>query len=254
MQLVKSKQDFLNAGKTELVIFLHPNKKINYEFKIKINGKKIYESNYVKYLGILIDSHLNWIYHLNSVSTKSARANGMLSKIRHYINQTKLSSIYHAIFASILKYGAEIWGQHSNRFLNRIEELQNRALKTITFSNSRDPVLPLYKSLKILQLSDHIKIKIFLLVHDYINNNLPLAFNDIFQLTKNIHSHSTRNATHYNLRPPIVNTNKYGLHSINYKNITTWNSLQNKYATDKFHLCQKSLYKQQLTDYYIQSY
>ena len=59
------------------------------------------------------------------------------------VNQTTLSSIYHAIFASILKYGTEIWGQHSNRFLNRIEALQNKALKTITFSNSRDPVLTL---------------------------------------------------------------------------------------------------------------
>ena len=178
----------------------------------------------------------------------------MLSKIRHYVNQTTLSSIYHAIFASILKYGAEIWGQHSNRFLNRIEALQNRALKIITFSNSRDPVLPLYKNLKILQLSDHMKINFFLLVHDYINNNLPLSFNDSFQLTKNIHSHSTCSATHYNHRPPIVNTNKYGLHSINYKSITIWNSVQNKYAIDKFHLRQKSLCKQKLTDYYIQSY
>ena len=141
------------------MIFRHPNKKINYEFKIKINGKKIYESNYVKYLEILIGSHLNWSYHLNSVTTKLARANGMLSKICHYVNQTTLSSIYHAIFASILKYGTEIWGQHSNRFLNRIKALQNRTLKTITFSNSRDPVLPLYKNFKILQLSDHIKMR-----------------------------------------------------------------------------------------------
>ena len=170
---LKANKISLNAGKTELVIFRHPNKKINYEFKIKINSQKIYESNYVKYLGILINSHLNWSYHFNSVSTKLARANGMLSKIRHYVNQTTLSSIYHAIFASILKYGAEIWGQHSNRFLNRIEALQNRALKTIIFSNSRDPVLPLYKNLKFLQISDHIKINFFLLVHDYINNNLP---------------------------------------------------------------------------------
>ena len=120
-------------------------------------------------------------------------------------------------------------------------------MKTITFSNSRDPVLPSYKNLKILQLSDHIKIKNFLLVHNNINNDLPLAFNDIFQLTKNIHSHSTRSAIHYNLRPPIVNTNKYGQHIINYKSITIWNSLQNKYATDKFHLCQKSLCKQKFT-------
>ena len=47
---LKANKISLYAGKTELVIFRHPNKKINFEFKIKINGKKIYESNYVKYL------------------------------------------------------------------------------------------------------------------------------------------------------------------------------------------------------------
>ena len=87
---LKANKISLNAGKTELVIFQHPNKKINYEFKIKMNGKKIYESNYVIYLGILIDSHLNWSYHLNSVSTKLAHANGMLSKIRQHYPQSAM--------------------------------------------------------------------------------------------------------------------------------------------------------------------
>ena len=32
----------LNSSKTELLIFRHPHKKIDYDFKIKMNGKKLY--------------------------------------------------------------------------------------------------------------------------------------------------------------------------------------------------------------------
>ena len=40
------------------------------EFKIKMNGKKLYPSKFVKYLGILIDSQLNFSCHINSISNK----------------------------------------------------------------------------------------------------------------------------------------------------------------------------------------
>ena len=51
---------------------------------IKIDGKKIEPSSHVKYLGILIDSFLNWNFHIDELSTKLSHAVGMLAKIRHY--------------------------------------------------------------------------------------------------------------------------------------------------------------------------
>ena len=73
----------LNCSKTELMIFRHPRKQINYELKLKINGRKLYPSDYVKYLGILIDPHLNWNYHTDFIAPKLSQALGMLMKIRH---------------------------------------------------------------------------------------------------------------------------------------------------------------------------
>ena len=75
----------LNASKTEMLIFRHPNKKFDFNLKIKLGGKKVIPSLYVKYLGIYIDCHLNWKYEVNELSTKLSRANGMLAKIRHYV-------------------------------------------------------------------------------------------------------------------------------------------------------------------------
>jgi len=94
----------LNASKTELLVFRHPKKKIEFDLKIKIDGKIIIPSTYVKYLGIYIDCHLNWKYHVDELSTKLSRANGMLAKIRHYVSYLTLTMIYHGIFSSLLLY------------------------------------------------------------------------------------------------------------------------------------------------------
>ena len=57
----------LNVSKTELVFFKTNRKKINSDIKIKLNGKKIYPTTSVRYLGVKIDSNLNWKEHWNHV-------------------------------------------------------------------------------------------------------------------------------------------------------------------------------------------
>ena len=124
----KANKISLNASKTEILIWRHPNKPINYDLKLKIDGKKIIPSCFVKYLGILIDCHLNWQFQVNNLSAKLSRAIGMLKKIRHYVKFDTLRMIYHGIFSSILLYGSQIWGQSNNYTINKLKILQNKAL------------------------------------------------------------------------------------------------------------------------------
>ena len=132
-----------------LLLFKHPNKKINHEFRIKMNGKRLHPSKYVKYFGVLIDSHFNFSFHINSIATKLTRSIGMIAKIRHYVTKDTLRSIYFGIFSSILTYGSQIWGQIKSKHFNRLVTLQNKAFKVLNFANFRDTVSPLYKTLKI---------------------------------------------------------------------------------------------------------
>ena len=50
---------YLNIDKTHFVIFHPYQKKLNHSMKIEIDGETINEHKSVKYLGILIDCHLN---------------------------------------------------------------------------------------------------------------------------------------------------------------------------------------------------
>ena len=85
----------------------------------RISGQKLTPSKTIKYLGIVIDDQLSFKSHINEVSLKLCRANGMLAKIRHYVNLETLINIYHTIFASHLRYACQVWGQTKNSQLSK---------------------------------------------------------------------------------------------------------------------------------------
>ena len=110
----------LNVNKTEYIIFHSPRKLIDYEINIKLNGKRLYPSKFIKYLGVLIDEHLSWKPHMFELIKKLNRSNSMLSRIRHYVNKNTIRSLYFSIFSSHLNYCCQVWGQNGNSHLNKI--------------------------------------------------------------------------------------------------------------------------------------
>ena len=58
----------LNVSKTEVVLFKSVRKQTEVTLKLKLNGKRLYTTNSVKYLGIKIDENLNWHPQINNVA------------------------------------------------------------------------------------------------------------------------------------------------------------------------------------------
>ena len=227
-----------NASKTEMLIFCHPNKTLNYDLKINLDGKRLYPSRYVKYLGILIDSHLNWSYHVELLAPKLSRAIGMLSKIRHFVQSDTLRTIYFGIFSSILMYGSQIWGNHHNIHLNRITKLQDKALRILNFAHYHAPTTPLYKNSKILKFRDNITLNNnFVFVHDSFKGILPHILNNNFVYLRNLHDHNIRISSQYHVKLHKSNTLIYGIKSITGQSARAWNYFQSKFDN----LCYKSL-------------
>ena len=77
---------------------------------------------------------------------------GPLSKLRHYVPTKILTSVYHAIFGSHIRYACQVWGLHDNSVTHRIFTLQNTAMRLMTFNGPRTSVTPLYGELGILKL------------------------------------------------------------------------------------------------------
>ena len=60
----------LNIDKTNFIIFRPPQKVKCNIVKLKISNREIAQEKFIKFLGLLIDSHLSWKYHILHISKK----------------------------------------------------------------------------------------------------------------------------------------------------------------------------------------
>ena len=177
----------------------------------------------------------------------------MLSKIRHYVPNEELKSIYYAIFSSHMTYGCQVWGQKSNStHAKQISNLQDKALRIINFKPFRSPCKPIYKENKILRLEDFLKIQNSLLIHDFLHDNLPACFKDYY-FQKNTRQVQTRNSQIGCIFIPSKNTTTFGLESISQQAIYNWNSCTKTHQKDLGNLSRFEL-KKLLNTTYIDSY
>ena len=168
----------LNVAKTEIILFKTRNKNYDTDLKIKLCRKRIYASQYIRYLSAFIDENLNWKKHINQISTKLIKANAMLSKLRHFVNKDILLSVYYGIFHSHLVYLCLVWGQ-AKFSLNRTTLLQKRAIRILhSFAYHTSPLL--YRS-KVLKFVHIVSLENCIVVNKYFNDE---AF-PYFQITSN---------------------------------------------------------------------
>ena len=103
---LKANRLSLNVKKSKFVLF--QKKQSNFDNKIifmKLDGCKLDPSENVRYLGVYIDNFLSLDFHISQLSNKLSRANGILSKLRHFMTKEILLSVYYAIFYSHMIYG-----------------------------------------------------------------------------------------------------------------------------------------------------
>ena len=86
------------------------NKRIYHNVTLILNRKAIEQKDHVKYLGVLMDEHLNWKKQIANVTKKISRGIGILAKLRSYLDPKLLRNIYYCIVFSHLSYGVEAWG------------------------------------------------------------------------------------------------------------------------------------------------
>ena len=176
----------LNVKKTEMVIFKSKQKKFEGDLKIKLCGKRLYPSESVKYLGVKIDTNLNWEHHVNDLSIKLNRANALLFKMRKYVSLKILRSIYFAIFDSYLLYCCLVWAQNSST-IQQIVILQKKAVRIINFQPRNSHTSPLFKQSSILKFQDKICLENILFVSKSLNNLSPSVFNTWFVFSSGQH-------------------------------------------------------------------
>ena len=122
-------------------------------FKIHISNNVIDQSMNTKFLRVISDSKLNWTAHtrLLYIKNKIYKSNGIIFKIRSFLDKHSLRNMYFTFICPYLIYCVEIWGDTNETHLKPLIQIQKRCIRTITFSHYQDHTGPLFDILNILK-------------------------------------------------------------------------------------------------------
>ena len=215
----------LNVAKTEFIIFRPSRKSLQDRIVLELNRIKIFESTKIKYLGLILDNRLSFKFHISELSKKLSRSVGMLFKIRDFTQKSTLISLYHSIFNSHLTYGLPAWGHSTQTLLDRLNKLQKKAIRAISFASFSAPSKPLFKSLGLLKLDQLTYFKMASLLWDVDHGTIPPTLLTYFKKTNSVHQHATRQATSGKYCVPKTQS-KLGANSFQSKGTSILNELK----------------------------
>ena len=181
---------------------------ITFNFK----GQNISAKEEVDLLGITIDNKLTFETHISSLCRKAAGQLNALKRLSYYIPVETRKILVEAFIFSNFNYCPLAWYFSTAKQMNKIERIQERALRFINNDYHSD-----YSTL--LSKNEHVTMEVkrmqFLCTEIYktLNGLNSNYMNKIF--VKNCSRYSSRRP--HDLMVPRVNQAKFGLKSIQYE-------------------------------------
>ena len=121
--------------------------------------------SHIKYLGVFLDEHLSFTYHVNEVCKSLRNYFSVFYNIRRYLNKEHIKAIYYSMIYSKIQYGLLTFGLTTAKNIKKIQTLQNRLLKVLKNQKYRTPTNDLHNSLDILKVKDILNQGILCFVH-----------------------------------------------------------------------------------------
>ena len=193
------------------------------DFKIEIDSISIEKVDITKFLGILIDSNLSWKAHTTHITKIISKYNGIIRKVRPFLNIDSLHTLYNTLVLPYLSYCTIVWGDKNNSNLNSLFIAQKKIIRTCTKSLWLAHTSPLFSSLKTLKIFDiyshQLAIHMYRFHHDLLPPGLP---NNSFSAQSDFHDYNTRQANDFHINP--TNT-KLAENNIRTQGPLFWNRL-----------------------------
>jgi hypothetical protein len=189
---------------------------------IRIGGSKLDLLPSTKFLGVILDSNLNWKEHLSHTAKKISKSIGIISIARRNLNQKTLIQLYFAFIFPYLSYCTLIWGNSPAQTLWPVLRLQKIAFRLIANIPRRATSRPFCKKNNLLRLPDIFCYTAGIFMFKYTNSLLPPTFNNLFTRNRSFHRYPTRTANL--LRIPLVKT-KIADKFITKSGVKIWNDI-----------------------------
>ena len=171
---LRANRTSLNTSKAEVLLFRPKSKRnITKHLNFRIKGHYITWKTRIKYLILTINDHLD-----------CNRGIGFLAKIIHFTSKHLLKTLYFSLCNSNLIYGCQMRGQDQNEEFKKIQKLQEKSIRVISFLPLNATVEKLMYEKNILKLKDFGMLQNILFVKDCLSGNSLGSFNDKFYPSK----------------------------------------------------------------------
>ena len=214
----------LNVDKTTMMVFGKRN--TTSTLNITLNGVTVPHVQSTKFLGVWLDSQLNWSTHISTVRKRLQSRIGLLRRSKHFLSMHCLRVLYFAQIQSVMTYGIVVWGPMlKSRDLNMLSKLQTNCMKRICTMGDKKH---LYQTLRVLPIKKLVMLEQAKLGYKLCNNLLPKKLSGALLTDQNndsikkVHGYDTRHKNVPNL--PTASSTKYR-NSFLCKAISTYSSL-----------------------------
>jgi len=217
----------INANKTKYISFSY--KKNADPMRLVIGDSVVGRADYIKFLGVYLDEHLTFKNHIQHVVSKISKSTGLMYKLRSFLPQDILQTLYQSLIYPYLLYGIEVWFSTSQNLKGKVEICQRKVVRTLNGLRRDDHTSCYFKTMNILKLEDLYKYQIALYTHKTLYSGHDNQFLQSLNLQSDIHNHTTRNRN--KLRLPLFVKSKSQC-SLVYSSIKLWNSLPEELTSD----------------------
>ena len=202
-----------------------------------------------KILGVYLDEHLTFDYHIKVTKSKIARSLFSLKSAKNILPSHALKSLYFALIHPYFLYCLPIIGCTNQSNINLLYKQQKIAVRLITKSKFNAHTQPLFFNLGILPLPELILQQRLILMHAYVFSILPPSFNDMFLTNNSLHGNLYNLRNNDNFLVPGVRT-EYLKRFPFYVFPKAWNSLPAEFKN----MNQKLMFKSSIKSFLLSSF
>ena len=160
----------LNLGKTACVLFQRNGQRQT--ITLDLDNIQIINSKDVKFLGLWLDEDLTWCTHVQKLILKLTRNLNLLKYSKKMMPKETKKLVYHTHIGSHIQYGLVLWGNGaSNEQIQKLQKLQDQCMYYISGDKIKNTSVN--KDLKILRISDLIKMANLKFGYKFLHNLLP---------------------------------------------------------------------------------
>ena len=181
-----------------------------------------------KYLGLMLDSELNFEAHISYTYKKACSKLTMLRKTRICMNQKIACQLYKSLILPQLDYCDVVYMTATKGALKDLQKVQNICCRVILKESNKAHVQDMHNELKLIPLEDRRALHLSQLCHKGIYEEPRHSLSKFFKRISETNRRPTRTRNQMNMQLPKLKSSKARL-GFAYRGPSHWNHIENEH-------------------------